>query len=275
MWIDRNLWRPGAAPAGGEPARTVQHGFDRILEKDKAGRVQQHFDVVAARYDFMNTLLSFGIHYLWKRTAVQMLAPSPGERVLDVCGGTGDLARLAADSVGPDGRVVVYDFNRRMMRRGRAKAALKARAPRLAYVQGDAQEIAFPAETFDAAMVGFGIRNLTRLEKGFAEMYRVLKPGGRMMCLEFSKPRAPFFCRLYDLYSFYVMPFLGELITGSRQAYLHLPETIRMFPMPDDLSRILAEIGFRHTRYRRLTNGIAVVHWAEKDGGGPGRPARP
>ena len=227
--------------------------------------MQRHFDVVAAKYDFMNTLLSFGIHYLWKRTAVAMLAPAPGDRVIDVCGGTGDLARLAANAVGADGRVVVYDFNRRMMVRGKAKPALRAMGSRLAFVQGDAQHIAFPAESFDKAMVGFGIRNVAQMQLGFGEMYRVLKPGGKMMCLEFSKPTAPFFRWLYDLYSFYLMPLLGEIIVGSRQAYMHLPETIRTFPLPDELSGVLAGIGFRRVRYRRLTNGIAVVHVAEKD----------
>jgi demethylmenaquinone methyltransferase/2-methoxy-6-polyprenyl-1,4-benzoquinol methylase len=127
-------------------------------------------------------------------------------------------------------------------------------------VQGDAEKISCASGYFDAAMVGFGIRNLTDMEKGFREMHRVLKPGGKLMCLEFSKPANPAFRRLYDFYSFAVMPFLGEIIAGSRGAYLHLPESIRTFPLPDRLTRILREIGFSRVRYRRLTNGIAVVH---------------
>jgi demethylmenaquinone methyltransferase/2-methoxy-6-polyprenyl-1,4-benzoquinol methylase len=135
---------------------------------------------------------------------------------------------------------------------------------RLRHVQGNAEHISFPDRHFEAVMVGFGIRNVTRMAKGFAEMYRVLKPGGKMMCLEFSKPTWPVFRCLYDFYSFYIMPFLGELIVGSRKAYTHLPESIRMFPLPDELSELLKTIGFPKVTYRSLTNGIAVIHLAIK-----------
>jgi demethylmenaquinone methyltransferase / 2-methoxy-6-polyprenyl-1,4-benzoquinol methylase len=132
------------------------------------------------------------------------------------------------------------------------------------HVQGDAERISFPDRTFDAAMVGFGIRNVSRMRQGFAEMHRVLKPGGRLMCLEFSRPVSPVFRSLYDIYSFHVMPFLGELVAGSRKAYTHLPESIRMFPLPEELAGLLRGVGFVRVRYRRFTNGIAVAHLALK-----------
>lgn len=239
-------------------------GYERITSVDKTDRVLQHFDSVARHYDFMNTLLSFGIHYAWKRTAVRMLKLAPGDRILDVCGGTGDLAILAARAIGPAGRVVIYDINRAMIQAGINKVIDTEIEDRLGYIQGNAESISFPDRHFDTAMVGFGIRNVTHMKKGFEEMYRVLKPGGKMMCLEFSKPIWPVFRWLYDFYSFYIMPFLGQLIAGNRKAYMHLPESIRMFPLPDELSELLKQIGFSQVTYRSLTNGIAVIHLAVK-----------
>ncbi len=239
-------------------------GYERINTMDKNDRVIQHFNSVAHHYDFMNTLLSFGIHYAWKRLAVRMLNLSPGDRILDVCGGTGDLAILAARAVGPAGRVVIYDINRAMIQAGMHKVIDTEIENRLGYIQGNAESISFPERHFDSAMVGFGIRNVTRMQKGFEEMYRVLKPGGKMMCLEFSKPTWPVFRWLYDFYSFYIMPFLGQLIAGNRKAYTHLPESIRMFPLPDELAELLKKIGFSQVTYRSLTNGIAVIHLAVK-----------
>lgn len=231
-------------------------GFRTVPADEKARWVRRHFDSIATKYDFMNSLLSFGIHHAWKREAVRMLGLLPGNRVIDVCGGTGDLALLASRAVGPSGAVAIYDINREMMEAGRHKIAGHG----IRCFQGDAEKIAFSDASFDAAIVGFGIRNVTHMEAGFREMYRVLKPGGRMICLEFSKPVQPVFRWLYDQYSFRIMPFLGELLAGSRQAYTHLPETIRLFPLPHELSDILRKIGFSRVTYRRLTNGIAVIH---------------
>jgi demethylmenaquinone methyltransferase/2-methoxy-6-polyprenyl-1,4-benzoquinol methylase len=219
---------------------------------------------VAPKYDLMNTLLSFGLHHLWKRRAVGLMGLTPGERVLDVCGGTADLALLAARKVGPDGRVVVYDINRAMMEAGLPKVLNSTLASRIRFLQGDAERLACPDASFDAAMVGFGIRNLTHPEAGFKEMHRVLKPGGRLMCLEFSLPVTPWFKWLYDFYSFYLMPAVGKLMVGSWQAYTYLPESIRMFSRPEELSAALNDLGFRQVRYRRLTNGIAVIHLGVK-----------
>ena len=244
--------------------RLANYGFEKIPEDEKTQRVIQHFNSVAEQYDFMNTLLSFGIHYAWKRAAIRMMELHAGDRVIDVCGGTGDLAVLAARKVGRRGSVVIYDINRAMIDAGRHNPGNGHLRRHIQCVQGNAERIAFPNNCFDAATVGFGIRNVTRMEQGFREMFRVLKPGGRLMCLEFSKPTNPVFRWLYDKYSIYGMPFLGELIVGNRQAYTHLPESIRMFPLPVELSRILKGIGFQNVRYRSLTNGIAVIHMAFK-----------
>jgi len=243
---------------------TANFGYQKVPAQEKVKLVQKHFDSIARKYDFMNTLLSFGLHYLWKRTAVKMLGLIPGSQVLDVCGGTADLAILAARYVGSKGKVIVYDFNRAMMEAGKSKVYKALLAARIRYIQGDAEQIAFPEGSFDAAMVGFGIRNLTHMEKGFTEMYRVLKPGGTLMCLEFSQPTNPVFRWFYDTYSFYIMPLIGQLLTGSRRAYTYLPESIRLFPQPDELSVLLKGIGFSKVTYRKFTNGIAVVHLGVK-----------
>ena len=165
-------------------------GFRRVAAREKGTLVRSHFDAVAKRYDLMNTLLSFGIHYLWKRTAIEILQLKEGETVLDICGGTGDLSVLAAKRIGPSGRIVLYDINRAMMEAGRCKSTHAAERSRILYVQGDAERAALASGSFDAAMVGFGIRNLTDREEGLREIHRVLKPGGRFVCLEFSQPTA-------------------------------------------------------------------------------------
>ncbi|MBM4295896.1 MAG: bifunctional demethylmenaquinone methyltransferase/2-methoxy-6-polyprenyl-1,4-benzoquinol methylase UbiE [Deltaproteobacteria bacterium] len=233
--------------------------------QDKSRQVLAHFNRVAARYDLMNSLLSFGLHHWWKRVAVGLLDLRPGGQVLDVCGGTGDLAVIAAQRIGPRGRAVVYDFSRAMLEAGRPKTAVLAGWGKILHVQGDALRLAFPDNCFDAVMVGFGIRNLSSMDAGFREMHRVLKPGGRMMCLEFSCPATPWFRRLYDLYSFAVMPLAGKIIAGSREAYSYLPESIRKFPLPEELSALLRSLGFTQVGYHRLTNGIAVAHVGVKE----------
>jgi demethylmenaquinone methyltransferase/2-methoxy-6-polyprenyl-1,4-benzoquinol methylase len=263
IWLDDEK-RKRQLDESADRAQKTFFGFEQVPVEQKVDRVSQHFNSVAQHYDFMNTLLSFGIHHIWKRTAVRLLQLASGDQVLDVCGGTGDLAILAADSIGAKGRVTIYDINRAMIRAGLHKVAHREIADRIRYVQGDAENISFSDRQFEAAMVGFGIRNVTNMKKGFEEMYRVLKPGGKLMCLEFSKPTFLPFRWLYDVYSFYIMPFMGELIAGSRRAYTHLPESIRMFPMPDELSIILSEIGFADVSHRKLTNGIAVIHLAVK-----------
>jgi demethylmenaquinone methyltransferase / 2-methoxy-6-polyprenyl-1,4-benzoquinol methylase len=243
-----------------EQSGSARFGIRTYKEGEKYKAVMRHFNRVAPKYDYMNSLLSMGIQHVWKRAAIRMLEMQPGQRVLDVCGGTGDLSILAARRTGRDGQVVIYDINRAMIEAGRPKIDPYPDLSHICYVQGDAEQIPFPDHTFDVAMVGFGIRNVTHLKRGFGEMHRVLKPGGKILCLEFSRPNNALFRALYDFYSFNIMPLLGELIAGSAESYACLPETIRMFPLPDELVSIFEDIGFGKVRYDILTNGISVVH---------------
>lgn len=239
--------------------RSARFGFTAYNESEKAGRVNRHFDTIATRYDLMNTLLSGGIHYAWKRKTVSLLNIKTGDRILDVCAGTGDISRLSALTASKEGVNIAYDINWRMIRQGKKK-----NLENVAFVQGDAECLAFPDETFDAVSIGFGIRNITHLETGFKEIFRVLKKGGTMCCLEFSRPDNRLFRFLYDVYSFWIMPFAGQVITGSREAYTAFPESIRAFPLPDELAGILKTIGFNDIKITKLTNGICVIHTARK-----------
>ncbi len=242
----------------------VNFGSRKVSPGEKRRLVQDHFDTVARRYDLTNTLLSFGLQHIWKRTAVNLLKLAPGERVADVCGGTADLAALAAPRVSPTGRVVVYDFNLAMMAIGRDKVRGAGLDRGIAFVQGDAEHLALADASVQAAMGGFGIRNLADMEQGLREMHRILKPGGRLVILEFSKPTNTWFRALYDLYSFTVMPLMGKVMVGSAAAYTYLPESIRLFPAPGELSNTLRNLGFARVTHRPLSNGIAVAHLAHK-----------
>ena len=256
---------PETPPASTDPDEEMANfGYRRVHARDKGRFVLRHFNSIAGKYDFMNTILSFGLHYPWKSRAVETLRLRPDDRVLDVCGGTADLSIRAARRIGPAGRVVLYDISRAMIEGGIPKVDRSSLSGRVRYIQGNAELMSFPPDVFDAALVGFGIRNLTHMEKGLEEMHRVLKPGGKFMCLEFSLPTSRAFRWLYDLYSFHLMPLAGKLLAGTREAYLYLPESIRKFPPPEEVVRVLRSIGFSGVTYRRLTNGIAVIYSAVK-----------
>ncbi|MCX5910070.1 MAG: bifunctional demethylmenaquinone methyltransferase/2-methoxy-6-polyprenyl-1,4-benzoquinol methylase UbiE [Deltaproteobacteria bacterium] len=256
----QNPQKEESLPLEADPDEMARFGNRKVPAAEKVRLVQRHFDAIASKYDFMNTLLSFGLHYVWKRRAVRALHLKPGDWVLDVCGGTADLSILAARAAGPEGRVFLYDINRPMMEEGKKKVAKAGLSGGVRFIQGNAEQIAFPEGIFDAAMVGFGIRNVTRVEKSLREMYRSLKPGGKFMCLEFSRPTSRLFRGLYDLYSFRIMPLAGKILAGNRPGYTYLAESIRLFPVQEEFSGILKGVGFSEVTYTNLTNGIAAVH---------------
>jgi demethylmenaquinone methyltransferase/2-methoxy-6-polyprenyl-1,4-benzoquinol methylase len=226
----------------------------------KRAYVRAMFSAIARRYDLLNTLLSFGLHKRWKRYAVQLVAPPPGGAALDVCCGTGDLAFLLRRRVGPAGRVVGVDFAEPMVRLARQRAAGRRG---LWFVQGDAEALPLPEAAFDVATVGFGIRNVGRVPRALRELWRVLKPGGRLVVLEFSQPRSRLFGALYGLYS-HLIPWLGRGLSRHPDAYRYLTTSIRGWPAQEAFSGMLRQAGFSEVRYRNLLFGAVAVHLATK-----------
>lgn len=241
--------------------RTTDFGYQSVAEDEKAQRVAGVFDSVASRYDLMNDLMSLGLHRLWKRFTVEQSAVRSGDRVLDVAGGTGDLARLFARRVGSRGEVVMTDVNASMLKIGRDRLLdAGVIAP---VVQCDAEKLPFPANRFDCVSVAFGLRNMTHKDIALAEMRRVLKPGGRLLVLEFSrvwKPLAP----LYDAYSFQVLPRLGERVAGDGASYRYLAESIRLHPDQQTLKQMMEHAGLERVEYFNLNAGIVALHRAYK-----------
>lgn len=240
--------------------KLTHFGNSVIPEEEKVARVREVFNTVAEKYDLMNDLMSLGTHRIWKRLVAADTGLRPGDSAIDVAGGTADIALLMAERTGEKGRVVVYDINEEMLRVGRAKCVDKGRLKGLEFVCGNAEDIAFPDNTFHCATVGFGIRNVTHLDRAFAEMRRVVKPGGKVMCLEFSHPTNAVISKLYDIYSFNVIPEVGEAVTGSRAPYVYLPESIRKFPPQEELKKIMEAAGLFKVRYNNFFNGIAALH---------------
>jgi demethylmenaquinone methyltransferase / 2-methoxy-6-polyprenyl-1,4-benzoquinol methylase len=237
--------------------RLTQFGFAQVPEADKARRVARVFDSVAPRYDLMNDLMSAGLHRLWKRVAVERCALRPGERVLDLAGGTGDLVRLLAPRVAPQGQVVLTDINASMLSIGR-NALLDAGLV-VPAVQCDAQRLPFPDRQFDCVTIGFGLRNVTDKALALAEMFRVLRAGGRVVVLEFSSVWRPF-KPLYDAYSFGVLPRLGRLVAGDADSYRYLAESIRVHPDQTALKAMLETAGFERVDYLNLAAGVVAIH---------------
>lgn len=239
--------------------KTTHFGFQQVLEEDKAKRVRGVFDSVAGDYDLMNDVMSLGIHRLWKRLAIEMANIQPGQQILDLAGGTGDLVLLIAPKAGPQGRVVLSDINNAMIRTGRARLLDRGIAGNVEYVQADAERLPFPDNSFDCITMGFGLRNVTRKQAALESMYRALKPGGRLLILEFSRPTA-LLRPAYDFYSFSILPRLGRLIAGDAASYRYLAESIRMHPDQNALVGMLEAAGFEACDYHNLTGGIVAIH---------------
>lgn len=239
--------------------KTTHFGYSEIPEAEKAGRVHGVFTNVASRYDIMNDVMSAGIHRLWKDAMMDWLAPRDGQRLLDVAGGTGDIAFRFLERA-PGATATVLDMTESMLVAGRKRAEAEAMAGKLDWIVGDAMALPFEENSFDRYTISFGIRNVTRIPDALAEAYRVLKPGGRLVVLEFSQLPNDGLQRLYDLYSFNVIPRMGQMIAGDRDSYQYLVESIRQFPDQERFAAMIRDAGFDNVKYRNLSLGIAALH---------------
>lgn len=226
---------------------------------EKVTRVRSVFDSVASNYDLMNDAMSLGVHRLWKRYVVSMANIRQGQQILDLAGGTGDLVRLMADKVGDTGSVILADINAAMMAAGRARLLDRGISGNVTFVQADAEELPFPDNSFDLVTIAFGLRNVTNKDQALASMYRVLKPAGRLLVLEFSKPASPL-KPAYDFYSFNILPALGRMLAKDESSYRYLAESIRMHPDQETLKSMMETAGFERCDYHNLTAGIVAIH---------------
>ena len=238
--------------------KETHFGFRTVAEEDKAGLVHGVFSRVASRYDVMNDLMSVGVHRVWKTAMMDWLAPRDGQHLLDVAGGTGDIAFRCLDRA-PQAQVMVCDMTESMLIEGRKRAEAGKLADRLGWVTGDAMALPFKDNSFDRYTISFGIRNVTRIPDALAEAYRVLRPGGRLLVLEFSKVAAPLE-KAYDWYSFKVLPRLGQWVAGDAHSYRYLAESIRMHPSQEELKTLMQHNGFGHVDYHNMTGGIVALH---------------
>ena len=239
---------------------TTHFGFKEVDTQAKAGLVADVFHSVASRYDLMNDLMSGGIHRVWKRFTIELSGVRSGNAVLDIAGGTGDLAARFADIVGPEGRVVLADINDSMLKVGRDKLLDNGRLGNLEFVQADAQCLPFPDDSFDCVTIAFGLRNVTDKDAALRSMLRVLKPGGRLLVLEFSKPANPLLSKAYDTYSFRVLPLMGRLVANDADSYQYLAESIRMHPDQETLKDMMEDAGFSRCEYHNMTGGVVALH---------------
>ena len=241
-------------------AQMTDFGFERVARDDKARRVDEVFASVARRYDLMNDLMSFGLHRLWKRFTVAISEIRAGQSVLDLAGGTGDLTKLMIERVGSEGRVVLADINSAMVEAGRRRLIDSGYVEGVDFVRADAQRLPFVSNSFDCICIGFGLRNVTDKSKALSSMYRVLRPGGQLLVLEFSSPTLDFLKPIYDAYSFRVLPTLGKIVANDADSYRYLAESIRMHPDQETLKIMMADAGFEHLSYHNLSAGIVAVH---------------
>lgn len=239
---------------------TTDFGFTRVDRDAKAGMVRGVFDSVASRYDLMNDLMSGGIHRLWKRFTIELCAVRPGQTILDIAGGTGDLAARFSRLVGQDGKVILADINAAMLEVGRDRLIDKGASDNIEVVQADAQYLPFADNSIDCITIAFGLRNVTDKVIALQSMLRVLRPGGRLLVLEFSKPTSPLLGKIYDQYSFQILPAMGRLVAQDAESYRYLAESIRKHPDQETLLGMMEDAGFVESRYHNMTGGIVAVH---------------
>lgn len=256
--------RPESQSENITDSNKTHFGYQQVDAKVKASKVADVFHSVASKYDVMNDLMSFGIHRLWKRYTVEISAVRPGHRVLDLAGGTGDLAAQFSHLVGAEGEVILSDINESMLSLGRDRLTDKGCINNTNFVQADAQHLPFPNDYFDCVTIGFGLRNVTDKDMALAAMNRVLKPGGKLLILEFSKPTHSLLNSAYDLYSFNLLPKIGKLVTNDESSYQYLAESIRMHPDQETLKNMMEDAGFANCKYHNITGGIVALHCGEK-----------
>ncbi|ACQ68335.1 bifunctional demethylmenaquinone methyltransferase/2-methoxy-6-polyprenyl-1,4-benzoquinol methylase [Candidatus Williamhamiltonella defendens] len=239
---------------------TTHFGFRTVDKNKKADMVADIFDSVSAKYDLMNDLMSFGIHRLWKRFTIESSAVRPGQKILDLAGGTGDFTAKFSRMAGEKGEVILADINSSMLMIGREKIRNQGRINNIHYVQANAESLPFCDNYFDCITFAFGLRNVTEKEKALSSILRVLKPGGRLLVLEFSAPVFPWLRKIYDVYSFHVLPKMGKIVAQDEQSYRYLAESIRMHPDQDTLKLMMMNAGFEQVTYSNLTGGIVALH---------------
>jgi len=243
-----------------DPGGETDFGFQQVPLEEKRHLVRRVFEAVAPRYDLMNDLMSGGVHRLWKAEMIRWLHPRPGQTLLDVAGGTGDIAERFLNAAGTGATAILCDINKAMVQAGRDRAIDRGRVGDILWICGDAEALPVAGASVDAVTIAFGLRNVTRIDAALQEMRRVLRPGGRFLCLEFSHVDQPMLAQIYDLYSFNVLPRLGQVVAGDREAYQYLVESIRRFPKQQELVERMAAAGFEQVRFRNLSGGIAALH---------------
>ncbi|HET8815997.1 MAG TPA: bifunctional demethylmenaquinone methyltransferase/2-methoxy-6-polyprenyl-1,4-benzoquinol methylase UbiE [Pseudidiomarina sp.] len=239
---------------------TIDFGYQQVDKEAKQGLVANVFNSVAKKYDVMNDVMSFGIHRLWKRYTIDCSGVRSGMKVLDLAGGTGDLTAQFSRRVGPTGEVVLADINEAMLEVGKDKLRNMGIVSNVTYQQANAEELPFEDNTFDIITIAFGLRNVTDKQKALESMHRVLKPGGRLLVLEFSKPEPPMLSQMYDFYSFTILPKMGQVIAGDAESYQYLAESIRMHPDQETLKGMMETAGYDNVTYTNLTGGIVALH---------------